>query len=59
MRRGIDKFMAIYAIIAVDGQICCKRGNVSGLTSIREVPKTVFLTAVAKVSRIIFMGEIK
>jgi hypothetical protein len=38
----VDKFMEIYAIIAVDRQFGYKRGNVPGLTSAREAPKTVF-----------------
>jgi hypothetical protein len=38
----VDKFLEIYAIPAVDRQFGYKRGNVSGLTSVREAPKTVF-----------------
>jgi len=38
----VGKFMEIYAIIAVDRQFGFKRGNVPGLTPVREVPKTVF-----------------
>ena len=38
----VDKFMEIYAIMPVDRQFGYKRGNVPGLTSVREVPKTVF-----------------
>jgi hypothetical protein len=38
----VDKFMEIYAIIAGDRQFGYKRGKLSGLTSVREVPKTFF-----------------
>jgi hypothetical protein len=42
--------MENYAIIAVDRQFGYKRGNVPGMNSVGEVPKTVFLTALAKVA---------
>ena len=38
----VDKFMEIYAIIAGDRQFGYKRGKLSGLTSVREIPKTFF-----------------
>lgn len=38
----VDKFIKIYAIIAVDSQFGYKKGNLPGLTSVRDVPKTVF-----------------
>lgn len=38
--------MEVYAIIAVDGQFGYKRGNLSGLISVRGVLKNDFLTAV-------------
>jgi serine kinase of HPr protein (carbohydrate metabolism regulator) len=37
-------------IIAVDRKFASKRGCLSGLTSVRRFPKTVFLIAVAKVA---------
>ena len=40
--RLIDKFIEIYANIAVDRQFGYKRGNVPGLNSPRGLPKTVF-----------------
>jgi len=40
--RLIDKFMENYTIIAGDRQFGYKRGKLSGLTSVREVPKNFF-----------------
>jgi hypothetical protein len=38
----VDKYMENQAIIAVVMQFGCKSGKVSGLTSVREVPKPFF-----------------
>jgi hypothetical protein len=46
----VDKFIEICAIIAVDRQFGYKIGNVPGMNSVGEVPKTVSLTALAKVA---------
>jgi hypothetical protein len=40
--RLVDKFMEFYAIIVVVRQFGYKRGNLPGLTSVREVPKIDF-----------------
>ena len=46
----VDRYLENYAIIAVDRQFGYKRGNLSGMNSVGEVPKTGFLTALAKVA---------
>ena len=38
----VDKYKENHSIIAVVMQFGYKRGNVPGLTLVREVPKTVF-----------------
>jgi hypothetical protein len=40
--RLVDKFMEIYAIIAIDRQCGYRRSNLPGLTSVREVAKADF-----------------
>jgi hypothetical protein len=37
-----DEFIKISAIVVVDRHFGYKRGNVPGLTLVKEVPKTVF-----------------
>ncbi len=46
----VDKFMEIYAIIAVDRQFGYKRGNLPGLNSARISLKMTHLTTVAKIA---------
>jgi len=46
----VDRYLENYAIIAVDRQFGYKRGNLSEMNSVGEVPKTGFLTALAKVA---------
>jgi hypothetical protein len=43
---AVDRYMENYAIIAVDRQFGYKRGNVPGMNSVGEVPKTVFFDCV-------------